>query len=70
MQFLFEDFSFIDYKLAGVGKGKTKSGRKKTWKKNSYFDLDLLKIFQLQLTEKQFKKRFAGFSSNDLEWFF
>ena len=69
---IFEDDQekFIPYKKGGVGKGKTKSGRKKSWKKNHYFELDLLTIFGTELSQVAFKKRFAGYSADELEWFF
>ena len=39
---------FIEYKLKGVGKGYCKTGQRKPWKKQYYFEQDLL--------EKQIKK--------------
>ena len=39
-------------------------------KKNHYFELDLLTKFKTELTKKAFRKLFAGYSPEELKWFF
>ena len=61
---------FIAYKKKGVGKGRAKSGQRKKWRKKYYFEQDLFTKFQRELDEKGFKARFAGYTAQQLDWFF
>ena len=60
------DEKFIDYKKRGVGKGRTKSGKRKSWKKNDYFEHDLLTLNLDKLGEKEFSNKYAGCSHDDV----
>ena len=67
---LFEqDVEPIKFEKRGVGRGRTKDGSKKTWRKNYYFEMDLLAIKLNQLGEKEFKNHFSGTSAADIESF-
>ena len=61
---------FIEYRKTGVGRGHSKSGKRRRWKKKSYFEQDLLKIYETTLDLAAFKSRFAGYSAKEIEWFF
>ena len=59
----------IDFKKRGVGRGHTKDGSKKTWRKNFHFEADLLEIKLSQLGPKEFKNHFGGTSADDIRFF-
>ena len=52
------------------GKGNCKVGKRKTWKKNDYFEKDLLKIFETEMSIKGFMTQFAGYSPQQIQHFF
>ena len=54
----------------GIGKGRSKTGKRKKWKKNYYFERDLLKQESAALKINGFKTKFAGFTSEEVNSFF
>lgn len=60
----------IPYKLRGVGTGHSRTGHRRRWKKKFYFEEDLMAKFSSESTLSEFKARFAGYSPNQLNWFF
>ena len=67
---LFDDtHSVLNYKLRGVGKGATKDGKKKTWKKKFHFEQDLLSLSIKELGLKQCQQKFAGLSVAEINQF-
>ena len=65
-----ENHSFIGYKKKGVGTGHSQTGRRAKWKKKMYFEQDLLNKFNRELKPSEFKARFAGYSADNIKWFF
>ena len=65
-----DDYDFCEYKTKGVGYGHSKSGQRKKWKKNHYFEQDLLTLFQQTLDEDTFAAKFAGYKPKEIIWFF
>ena len=65
-----DEDEFIKYKSRGVGKGHSKAGKRRTWRKNFYFEQDLLTLFATSLDEKAFTARFAGYQVREIQWFF
>ena len=59
----------IKFQKGGVGRGHTKDGSKKTWRKKHYFEKDLLALKLKQLGEKEFKNQFSGTSARDVQSF-
>ena len=64
-----DDMEKIDFKKRGVGRGKTKDGSKKTWRKNYYFESDLLSLKVSELGPIEFAKHFGGTSCEDVKAF-
>lgn len=56
--------------IAGVGKGKCKNGPRKKWKKNPYFERDLLRTKLDELKENGFLQTYAGYSTAEIARFF
>ena len=65
-----DDYTFNEYRKRGVGSGHSKSGQRKKWRKNYYFEQDLLVKLKGSLDEAAFKARFAGYNPQEIEWFF
>ena len=59
----------IDFKKRGVGRGRTKDGSKKSWRKKFYFETDLLESKLRELGEKKFKQYFGGTTADDITTF-
>ena len=65
-----EEYSFLEWKKKGVGRGHSKSGTRQRWTKRLYFEQDLLCKFAMNLKPKAFKARFAGYNAEEINWFF
>ena len=63
------DVEAIKFKKSGVGRGHTKDGSKKSWRKKFHFERDLLNLKLRQLGETEFKNHFGGTSSDDIKSF-
>ena len=59
----------MHFSKKGVGRGHTKDGSKKTWRKKYYFERDLLTLKEKQLGTKEFKSHFGGTSVEDIKSF-
>ena len=71
LEFILEDVKYlVEWRKKGIGTGHAKSGTRKRWKKQSYFESDLLSMFERDYPEAEFKARFAGHSPRELRWFF
>lgn len=71
MDVIWEDeYTFIEYKKKGVGSGHSKSGQRRKWTKNHFFEQDLLTKLKTSLDETSFKARFAGYNPEEICWFF
>lgn len=67
---LFDDENaFIDYKHSGLGRGKCKAGKRKTWTKQFFFETDLFKKNIAELGEVEFTRKFAGYTPSDVQFF-
>ena len=67
---IFDDIpNEINFKMKGVGRGRTKNGVKKTWRKKFYFEKDLLTLRLNNLGAKEFKNAFGGTSADDVKAF-
>lgn len=64
------DYECIEWKVKGVGRGHSRTGQRMTWRKKSYFQLDLLTNFKEKLLPREFKARFAGYNPDEINWFF
>lgn len=64
-----QDINPIEFKKRGPGRGHTKDGSKKTWRKKYYFEDDLLAMKLKQLGHKEFKNHFSGTSAADIDSF-
>ena len=64
-----EEQETLKFKKGGVGRGHTKDGSKKSWKKKYYFEQDLLKLNVKQLGEVEFKRKYAGTSAEEIKAF-
>ena len=53
-----------------LGKGKTKTGKRRSWTKDGYFELDLLKRQEKKLNSCGFTSKFAGYSPSEVAHFF
>lgn len=53
-----------------VGKGNCKNGKRRSWKKKSHFEMDLLTRFKHNLDSSAFKSKFAGYTPEDISTFF
>ena len=68
---IFEDeVEFGAYEVKGVGKGYSKTGQRKTWKKKYYFEQDLLAVYTRTLDKGRFAATFAGYNPEQINWFF
>ena len=65
-----DEHEFCDYKKGGVGKGHSNKGQRRKWKKNLYFEQDLLQTFTTTLDESTFASMFAGYKPKEIIWFF
>ena len=71
LDFILDDSDELnDYKLKGVGRGHAKSGHRKRWKIKLFFQQDLLTKYEREMTEREFKSTFAGYTAKQLRWFF
>ena len=59
----------IKFKKRGVGRGKTKDGSKKSWKKKFYFETDILSKKLRELGETEFSNHFGGMTADDIQSF-
>lgn len=64
------EYIFIDYKKKGVGSGHSKTGKRKRWRKDTFFEQDLLTHYQNKLSTDAFKATFAGYTPKQIDWFF
>ena len=64
-----DDIEKIEFKKKGVGRGRTKDGSTKTWRKKFYFETDLLSKKLRELGEVEFTKHFGGTSCTDVKAF-
>ena len=60
----------IPFSKKGPGRGHSRSGKRKRWTKKCYFEQDLLTAFRETLQPSSFKSRFAGYSADEISWFF
>ena len=65
-----EDQQIIAYKKAGVGRGHSKTGQRRRWKKKTFFEQDLLTKFRRTMYPDAFSARFAGYTPEQVDWFF
>lgn len=56
----------IAFKTTGVGRGHTKDGSTKTWRKGSHFEEDLVNFYVQKLGIKGFKSKFAGLNPTEI----
>ena len=63
-----ESHDHSDYKSTGVGSGRSKSGDKSGYVHQKYFEQDLLQMNLDDLGPKEFTRKHAGFSANDVEY--
>lgn len=52
------------------GKGHARTGQRKSWTKNDYFEQDLFTVLQADLGEQGFSKHFAGYKPKQILDFF
>ena len=64
-----ENFELIIEKRK-IGKGHSKSGKRRKWKKNQHFEKDLLSMYLKKLQITGFVKKFGGFLPNEISKFF
>jgi len=65
-----DEYEFCDFIKAGVGTGHSKSGQRRKWTKNYYFEQDLLNLFAQSMDEATFVSTFAGYKPDEITWFF
>ena len=65
-----DDYTFCEFKKPGVGRGHSKTGVRKKWKKKLYFEQDLFKLYQRTLDRQTFLATFAGYEPKEIDWFF
>ena len=71
MEFIMEDaVPPLRFRKTGVGTGHSKNGPRRRWRKKYYFEQNLMTKFQRELSEAEFKSRFASYSPRELDWFF
>ena len=63
-----DDDDFCEYKKKGIGTGHAKSGQRKKWSKNYFFEQVLFVKNVIKLGKAGFKNKFAGCSPNDVNY--
>lgn len=63
------DVEPTNFRKRGVGRGHTKNGSKKSWRKRFYFEQDLLELKLQALGNKKFTNHFGGTSAADIKAF-
>ena len=69
ISFFEQDVEPIKFRKPEPGRGHTKDGFKKTWRKICYFKKDLLAMKFKQVGGKEFKNHFSGTSAADIDLF-
>ena len=62
---IMDDMDSIEFRLKGVGKGHSRTGVRKKWTKQYYFEQDLLAKFKLELGDLEFSRKFCGYSADE-----
>ena len=65
-----EEHQFCKLEKRGVGKGHSKTGQRRRWKKKAFFEQDLLQLYCKILDEQTFSATFAGYKPQQINWFF
>ena len=64
------EYDELEFKSFSVGKGRAKSGKRRKWTKNEYFEQDLLREHLQTLKASAFACKFAGYYPHELIHFF